>query len=120
MDLVELGTIQVAEAPLHLAHFDPTEELLWTASQAGMVYAHHMPSGEPHVAFPADGRGTPCVGLFPYPFGLVTLGFECVRFFSKGGCLQASPSPPVQPEGTRGRRVVADGSHGRRAGVPSG
>jgi hypothetical protein len=99
MDLVELGTIEVAEAPLHLAHFDPTEELLWTASQAGMVYAHHMPSGDPHVAFPNDTTGAPCVGLFPYPFGLMTLGFDCVRFISKGGCLQASPgrSPEVAP-----------------------
>jgi len=91
MDLAELGTIQVAEAPLHLIEFDPSEELLWTGSQAGMVCAHHMPSGDIHVAF---AGGSPSVGLFPYPYGLVTLNYDSVRFYSKGGCLQARLEAP--------------------------
>ena len=76
MDLIELGTLAACDVPLHLVQFDPSEELLWTASQAGFVYAHHMPSGEPYAAFPLDGRGSPSVGIFPYPFGLISLSFD--------------------------------------------
>ena len=81
-----VGTIEASRdgAPIHLAVFDPTEELLWSASQAGMVYSHLLPTAEPYSAFRADEQ-MPVVALFPHPFGVITLNHDRVRFFSKGG-----------------------------------
>ena len=47
-----VGTIEASRdgAPIHLTAFDPTEELLWSASQAGMVYSHLLPTAEPYSA----------------------------------------------------------------------
>ena len=99
-----VGTIEASRdgAPLHLAVFDPTEELLWTASQAGMVYSHLLPTAEPYSAFRADEQ-MPVVALFPHPFGVITLNHDRVRFFSKGGmklqeAVDRSPHRPKQPD----------------------
>ena len=98
-----VGTIEASRdgAPIHLAVFDPTEELLWSASQGGMVYSHLMPTGEPYSAFGADEQ-MPVVALFPHPFGVITLNHDRVRFFSKGGmklqeAADRSPHRPQQP-----------------------
>ena len=50
-----VGTIDACRegAPIHLTVFDPTEELLWSASQAGMVCSHLLPTAEPYSAPPA-------------------------------------------------------------------
>ena len=80
-----VGTIESSRgAPIHLAAFDPAEELLWSASQAGMVYSHLMPTAEPYSAFRAEEQ-MPVVALLPHPFGVITLNHDRVRFFSKGG-----------------------------------
>ncbi|EOD31589.1 hypothetical protein EMIHUDRAFT_231780 [Emiliania huxleyi CCMP1516] len=84
-DLQVIGTIQPSEAPLHLVGFDPGEELLWSASQAGMVYAHLMLSGAPHVAFRTDREMSPAVAVFPHSSGLVTLTYAAAHFISRGG-----------------------------------
>ena len=78
-----VGTIEASRdgAPIHLAVFDPTEELLWSASQAGMVYSHLLPTAEPYSAFRADEQ-MPVVALFPHPFGVITPNHDRVRFFS--------------------------------------
>lgn len=98
-----VGTIEASRdgAPIHLAVFDPTEELLWSASQGGMVYSHLMPTGEPYSAFGADEQ-MPVVALFPHPFGVITLNHDRVRFFSKGGmklqeAVDRSPHRPPRP-----------------------
>ena len=81
---VHAGTICPSDgAPIHLAAFDPSEELLWSASQ-GMVYGHLMPSGEAYAAFCADDE-MPIVGIYPHPFGVIALTHNRVRFFGKGG-----------------------------------
>ena len=60
-----------------------------------MVYSHLMPTGEPHVAFrPERIRPTPVVGAFPYQYGIIALTYDAVRFFSKGGVMQAEVSHP--------------------------
>jgi hypothetical protein len=99
-----VGTIEASRdgAPIHLAVFDPTEELLWSASQAGMVYSHLLPTAEPYSAFRADEQ-MPVVALFPHPFGVITLNHDRVRFFSKGGmklqeAVDRSPHRPKQPD----------------------
>ena len=81
---VHAGTLCPSDgAPIHLAAFDPSEELLWSASQ-GMVYGHLMPSGEAYAAFRADDE-MPVVGIYPHPFGVIALTHNRVRFFGKGG-----------------------------------
>lgn len=88
-ELVEACAIPVTAdgAPLTLTCFDPSEELVWSASGSGMIYSHMVPSMELYSAFHADqARGSPAIGLFPNPFGLCLLTHDAVRFYSKGGC----------------------------------
>jgi hypothetical protein len=75
--------------PLTLTSFDPSEELIWSASGAGMVYSHLLPTAEPYSAFRIDAAHTPPLGIFPNPFGLVALTHDAVRIFSKGGMQHA-------------------------------
>ena len=76
-----VGTIESSRgAPIHLAAFDPAEELLWSASQAGMVYSHLMPTAEPYSAFRAEEQ-MPVVALLPHPFGVITLNHDRVQGF---------------------------------------
>ena len=73
-------------AALNLCAFDPSEELVWSASGSGMVYSHIVPSIELYSAFRPDTVNfSPAVGLFPNPFGVVCLTHDAVRFYSKGG-----------------------------------
>ena len=105
-----VGTIESSRgAPIHLAAFDPAEELLWSASQAGMVYSHLMPTAEPYSAFRAEEQ-MPVVALLPHPFGVITLNHDRVRFFSKGGMrLQEVKDEKLQAVcgGARGRNLAA-------------
>lgn len=78
-------------APLSLACFDPAEELVWSASGSGMIYSHLLPTVEPYSAFRTDEAGSPALGLFPNPFGLIALTHDAVCFFSKGGMSQGPP-----------------------------
>ena len=88
-ELVEACALPVSNdgAPITILTFDPSEELIFSASGSGMVYAHLIPSMELYSAFQADvnNAGTPAVGMFPNPFGLAALTHDAVRFFSKGG-----------------------------------
>ena len=47
------------EAPISLTAFDPSEELVWSASEMGMVFSHTMPNAEPYSAFRLDKHMTP-------------------------------------------------------------
>ena len=87
VELVEACAVPVTAdaAPITLSAFDPSEELVWSASGSGMIYSHCVPSIELYSAFRADVHGAPALGLFPNPFGLVALTHDAVRFFSKGG-----------------------------------
>ena len=77
-------------APIAMSLFDPSEELIWSASGSGMIYSHLLPTAEPYSAFRVDeSGGSPALGLFPNPFGLIALTHDTVRFFTKGGLSQA-------------------------------
>ena len=87
---MEIGTIELPElAPVPLVAFDPAEELVWCASQAGFITSHLLPSAAPYSRFRTDARATPAAALFPYGFGVIALTHDAVRFFDKGGMQQA-------------------------------
>ena len=95
MDMHHMGTLELSQAPISLAAFDPAEELLWSASQ-GMVYGHLMPTAEPYAAFCVDNE-QPVVGIYPHPFGVIALTPNRVRFFAKGGMrLQEAQAEQLQ------------------------
>ena len=63
---------------------------MWSASGSGMIYSHVLPTMQPYSAFHCDAAGTPAIGIFPNPYGLIALTHDAVRFFSKGGMVQAT------------------------------
>ena len=76
-------------APLTCAVCDTSEELVWSASGSGMIYSHLLPTAEPYSAFRMDVNGTPPLGIFPTPYGLIALAHDAAHFFAKGGLRQA-------------------------------
>ena len=73
---------------MSISCFDPAEELVWSASGSGMIYSHLLPTVEPYSAFRTDENGSPALGLFPNPYGLISLTHDAVHFFNKGGLAQ--------------------------------
>ena len=88
---VEACVLPLDGAPIALSCFDPSEELVWSASGSGMVYSHLLPTLEPYSAFRCDESMTPAVGLYPNPYGIIVLTHDAVNFFSKGGISQGPP-----------------------------
>lgn len=85
----EMGQLPLAEgSPVVLSAFDPSEELIWSATQHGTIFSHLLPDALPYSAFPLDKTRSPAVGIFPNPYGLMALSHDCVHFFSKGGVPQ--------------------------------
>ena len=89
-DMYEMGMLQLAnEVPITLTAFDPSEELVWSASQSGMIFSHTLPGAEPYSAFHIDKAMTPALGIFPNPYGLIAIAHDRVCFYEKGGLMQA-------------------------------
>ena len=96
MPWTQQGQLETNGLPLSTVAFDPAEELMWCANSTGQVASFTLPTGELYSSFHVDDVPAPAAGVFPYPYGVVAVAHDAVRFFAKGGLRpQLRPSWPA-------------------------